>query len=154
MCGLLRSSPTSQLRIDGAQYADSAPFGAPAGGVTGLGLYVRGCGALQVDEVFVGRDFTMGFRCPTSTGSVVSWQDHPNWSLDPLEPTTKSMVRHENFLSEWSEFTKAVRPGGGYLPVFDGNGGIQSTADQWTMRELGGMENGADAPPLGNLQVG
>ncbi|CAN0423220.1 unnamed protein product, partial [Ectocarpus sp. 12 AP-2014] len=93
--------------VDGVARAEDQPFGTALSTVRGVervGLYVLGEGRVRFDEIYLGPDFTMAFRCPESSrrgvetrnaGSLKRWEN----LLDPGQSENKVMQRHENFLS-------------------------------------------------------
>ena len=56
------------LRADDAPIGGDAPWTREATGVNRLGVYaISDGGTLRVDEIYVGPDHTMAFRCPKTT---------------------------------------------------------------------------------------
>ncbi|CAM9495777.1 unnamed protein product, partial [Hapterophycus canaliculatus] len=126
--------------VDGVAKAESQSFGLSNGNINGsdgygyggttaavgverVGLYVLGEGRVWFDEIYLGPDFTMGFRCPASSrrgvetrnsGSLKRWENLVDVGLS----RKKVMQRHENFLSSREKYL--INHGG--LVPFDGDG--------------------------------
>lgn len=104
------------LSVDGAYF-----FG---NGIRGLSVNVLSENVkLWIDEVYLGNDFTMGFKCPKVTNNVLE-MDRPiqhGWSKSDIGPTSTihPMQRHESFLSRRKLYNRLDH--GGLVP-FDGIG--------------------------------
>lgn len=104
------------LSVDGATFSGT--------GIHGVSLNVLSEGVnLWIDEVYMGRDFTMGFKCPRVKGNDLE-MDRPTqrgWSKSDIGPTSTlhPMQRHESFLSRRPLYNRVDN--GGLVP-FDGSG--------------------------------
>lgn len=88
-------------------------------------------GEALFDEIYVGPDHSLGFRCPRSTRSGVDFDvrrpERAAWPLEELggESTTATMSRHDNHVSERELYAYA----NGGLEPFDGWGHVDFRSD-------------------------
>ncbi|CAM9431453.1 unnamed protein product [Ectocarpus sp. 4 AP-2014] len=137
--------------VDGVARAEDQPFGTALSSVRGVervGLYVLGEGRVWFDEIYLGPDFTMGFRCPESSrrgvetrnaGSLKRWEN----LVDPGQSENKVMQRHENFLSNTEKYL--INHGG--LVPFDGDGMREYLVDDY-------VRDSTDPPLVEGLRAG
>jgi len=116
------TASTYDLHLNDNPAVDGAKFSGAGIRVISLNVLAEGV-HLWIDEIYVGRDFTMGFKCPQVTDVGVK-MDRPiehGWSKSDIGPTSTihDMQRHESFLSRRPLYN---RPDKGGLAPFDGSG--------------------------------
>jgi len=119
---------TYSVYLDDVLKVDMSPF--VGGGVSRLGLSTYHAVSAWYDEIYVGVDATMNFKCPTVTGSGLEmtrpvqtgWkkEDIGGWS------TNHKMQRHESHMSNKPLYAR-VDSGG--LVAFDGEGHQKFNSD-------------------------
>eukprot|EP00903_Cladosiphon_okamuranus_P013614 g12679.t1 len=139
-------SYTNSSSAGGGSDSDLASEG--AGGVERVGLYVLGEGRVWFDEIYLGPDFTMGFRCPESTRRGVDTRNAGRlnrWEslVEVGQSKNKVMQRHENFLSNQEKYL--INHGG--LVPFDGDGMREYLVDEY-------VRDSSDPPLLEGLRAG
>lgn len=106
---------TYSARIDDVALVTNAPF--QGVGVTRIGLYVVGGAEVYFDQIFAGRDETLGFQCPSaSPESDLPVMDRPiehGWTRDDVVPgwTQWGMSRHYSHLSQREKYNVGDRAG-------------------------------------------
>lgn len=90
---------TYDVRIDDYQAVTRATFSSTVTGVKRLGLYNLDAATYWFDEIFVGRDDSMMFRCPTSTTSGVHMErpNHEGWAASSLGLGSSCEFNHRAF---------------------------------------------------------
>ncbi|KAJ1461354.1 hypothetical protein M885DRAFT_457457 [Pelagophyceae sp. CCMP2097] len=121
---------TYAVWVDDVLRADDAPL--KATGVSRVGLYaISDSGEARFDEIYLGPDHTMGFRCPVTTRAGVRFKtERPavkGWSAEDLGGRTAQalMQRHDNHVSRREVYKHDF---GGLVP-FDGEGHTQFRSD-------------------------
>jgi hypothetical protein len=94
---------TYRVRVDDVTVVMHAPL--PGAGVTRIGLYAVGGATVFYDEVFAGRDDTLGFECPASLAPgrdlAMRRPSESHWGASDAGPDTGAwaVTRHASHLS-------------------------------------------------------
>ncbi len=155
------------LRADDAPIGGDAPWTREATGVNRLGVYaISDGGTLRVDEIYVGPDHTMAFRCPKTTRRGPEFEtprpDAKGWDAEDLggRTTRAPMVRHDTHVSKRDlyKFTDARgstnrvdRLDNGGLVAYDGAGLVDFRSDVEQRFESGDLRGGANPVHAGAL---
>ena len=115
------------IYMDDVLRVDKAPF--QGGGVRRVGLSTYHHAAVWYDEIYVGRDATMNFRCPKilAEGVEMNRPMQTGWKSSDIEGYSEKwrMERHESHLSR----REAYKYNNGGLIPFDGDGHNKYNSD-------------------------
>ena len=155
------------LRADDAPIGGDEPWTEPMTGVNRVGVYaISDGGSVRVDEIYVGPDHTMAFRCPKTTRRGPEFEtprpEAAGWDEEDLggRTTRASMVRHDTHVSK-RDLYKFTDPDGstnsvdrldnGGLIAFDGAGLVDYRSDVEQRYAKGDLRGGANAVNAGAL---
>lgn len=146
------ASKTYDVWVDDVLRASAAPLkGTQA---TRVGVYAMSDqGSVRVDEIYVGPDYSMGFRCPETTRSGLEFAtprpDAPSWGLKDLGGRTSrgEMKRHDNHVSR----REVYQHGNGGLVEYDGAAAVEFRSDVQQRFEAGDLRNGPNGVHAGAL---
>ncbi|CAM9732362.1 unnamed protein product, partial [Discosporangium mesarthrocarpum] len=148
------TSGVYRILVDGVSRVDGRRFWAPGRGLDRVGMYVLREGKAWFDEVYIGPDFTIGFRCPMTTrrGVRVPTEEAtgkasggPGWDTSKMDVTSKInvMSRHNSFVSQREQYGDDH---GGLVPL-DGDGMLSYAVDRY-------VRDDPEIPHEGGLKAG
>ncbi|CAM9230395.1 unnamed protein product, partial [Choristocarpus tenellus] len=138
-----------RVLVDDIVRTEGRHFSSPGGGLDRVGLYMLQEGMAWYDEIYIGPDFSMGFRCPVtsrkgvtipSQGDFVGWDSSESYAFSKHNVMTKN----RNFVSEREQY---LQENGGDV-YFDGDGMLSYHVDSYVREDTqfpreGGLKAGS-----------